>query len=194
MKVHFITLLPLLLPLSGGQVYHWGPCPQPEVQPNFELQKVASANCDRSAGTHDTVHTSPSTSLSASHSPPRINHFTGQYTSQSKRPKRYFTTCTQACGVVIGLDLKDKKNFQISSIKQKKSIKLLCKDTRIKCSVPTAESVIVYWSSYYINYYYFLIGWTRASSGPHPTSGYMKRLVKSAAPKCPFWCHPSALR
>ncbi|XP_072567579.1 apolipoprotein D-like isoform X3 [Paramormyrops kingsleyae] len=39
MKARFIILLPLLLPLAGGQVYHWGPCPQPEVQPNFELQK-----------------------------------------------------------------------------------------------------------------------------------------------------------
>ncbi|XP_048868314.1 apolipoprotein D-like [Brienomyrus brachyistius] len=38
MKARFIILLPLLLPLAGGQVYHWGPCPQLGVQPNFNLQ------------------------------------------------------------------------------------------------------------------------------------------------------------
>ncbi|KAL1006541.1 hypothetical protein UPYG_G00073620 [Umbra pygmaea] len=29
----------LLLPLVSAQIYHWGPCPIPSVQPNFDLQK-----------------------------------------------------------------------------------------------------------------------------------------------------------
>ncbi|KAG7487391.1 hypothetical protein MATL_G00022920 [Megalops atlanticus] len=39
MKASFALLLPLLLPLVSGQVFHWGPCPEPLVQPNFNLQK-----------------------------------------------------------------------------------------------------------------------------------------------------------
>uniref|UniRef100_A0A4W5N0I9 Apolipoprotein D n=1 Tax=Hucho hucho TaxID=62062 RepID=A0A4W5N0I9_9TELE len=29
----------LLLPLVSAQTYHWGPCPTPSVQPNFNLQQ-----------------------------------------------------------------------------------------------------------------------------------------------------------
>ncbi|XP_042366774.1 apolipoprotein Db [Plectropomus leopardus] len=29
----------LLLPLVSAQTYHWGPCPTPKVQPNFNLQQ-----------------------------------------------------------------------------------------------------------------------------------------------------------
>lgn len=34
-----IYLLLLLLPLASAQTYHWGPCPNPKVQPNFNLQQ-----------------------------------------------------------------------------------------------------------------------------------------------------------
>lgn len=33
-------LLVLLLPLVSAQTYHWGPCPNPGVQPGFNLQQV----------------------------------------------------------------------------------------------------------------------------------------------------------
>ncbi|KAG7487392.1 hypothetical protein MATL_G00022930 [Megalops atlanticus] len=39
MKASFALLLPLLLPLVSGQVFHWGSCPDATVQPSFELQK-----------------------------------------------------------------------------------------------------------------------------------------------------------
>ena len=42
-------LLLLLLPLVSAQTYHWGPCPTPKVQPNFNLQQV----------THTYTHTQP---------------------------------------------------------------------------------------------------------------------------------------
>ncbi|XP_018556365.1 apolipoprotein Db [Lates calcarifer] len=32
-------LVVLLLPLVSAQTYHWGPCPAPKVQPNFNLQQ-----------------------------------------------------------------------------------------------------------------------------------------------------------
>lgn len=32
-------LLLLLLPLVAAQTYHWGPCPIPKVQPNFNLEQ-----------------------------------------------------------------------------------------------------------------------------------------------------------
>ncbi|KAG7231240.1 hypothetical protein INR49_012071 [Caranx melampygus] len=32
-------LLLLLLPLVAAQTYHWGPCPTPKVQPNFNLEQ-----------------------------------------------------------------------------------------------------------------------------------------------------------
>ena len=35
-----VYLLLLLLPLVSAQTYHWGPCPTPKVQPNFDLQRV----------------------------------------------------------------------------------------------------------------------------------------------------------
>ncbi|KAM3593568.1 uncharacterized protein V6R79_015724 [Siganus canaliculatus] len=34
-----IYLLLLLLPLASAQTYRWGPCPNPKVQPNFNLQQ-----------------------------------------------------------------------------------------------------------------------------------------------------------
>ncbi|XP_010788121.1 apolipoprotein D-like [Notothenia coriiceps] len=34
-----VYLLLLLLPLVSAQTYHWGPCPDPKVQPNFNLQQ-----------------------------------------------------------------------------------------------------------------------------------------------------------
>uniref|UniRef100_A0A3P9IUM6 Apolipoprotein D n=1 Tax=Oryzias latipes TaxID=8090 RepID=A0A3P9IUM6_ORYLA len=32
-------LLLLLLPLISAQTFHWGPCPSPQVQPNFRVEK-----------------------------------------------------------------------------------------------------------------------------------------------------------
>ncbi|RVE58595.1 hypothetical protein OJAV_G00195720 [Oryzias javanicus] len=29
----------LLLPLASAQTFHWGPCPSPQVQPNFAVEK-----------------------------------------------------------------------------------------------------------------------------------------------------------
>ncbi|XP_029001642.1 apolipoprotein Db [Betta splendens] len=34
-----LFLLLLLLPLASTQTYHWGPCPSPQVQPNFKLEQ-----------------------------------------------------------------------------------------------------------------------------------------------------------
>ncbi|KAM9839440.1 apolipoprotein Db [Aulostomus maculatus] len=34
-----LLLLLLLPPLTSAQTYHWGPCPTPAVQPNFNLQQ-----------------------------------------------------------------------------------------------------------------------------------------------------------
>lgn len=34
-----VGLLLLLLPLVSAQTYHWGPCPTPKVQPNFNLEQ-----------------------------------------------------------------------------------------------------------------------------------------------------------
>nr|ACQ58641.1 Apolipoprotein D precursor [Anoplopoma fimbria] len=34
-----VYLLLLLLPLVSAQTYHWGPCPNPKVQPDFNLQQ-----------------------------------------------------------------------------------------------------------------------------------------------------------
>ncbi|XP_015258216.1 PREDICTED: apolipoprotein D-like [Cyprinodon variegatus] len=34
-----VYLVLLLLPLISAQTYHWGPCPSPAVQPNFQLEK-----------------------------------------------------------------------------------------------------------------------------------------------------------
>uniref|UniRef100_UPI0037E90E9A apolipoprotein Db n=1 Tax=Semicossyphus pulcher TaxID=241346 RepID=UPI0037E90E9A len=34
-----VYLLLLLIPLVSAQTYHWGPCPVPKVQPNFNLQQ-----------------------------------------------------------------------------------------------------------------------------------------------------------
>ncbi|XP_063062149.1 apolipoprotein D-like [Engraulis encrasicolus] len=34
-----IFLLPLILPLIHAQTLHWGPCPTPMVQPNFDLNR-----------------------------------------------------------------------------------------------------------------------------------------------------------
>ncbi|XP_014192244.2 apolipoprotein D [Haplochromis burtoni] len=34
-----VCFLLLMLPLLSAQTYHWGPCPTPKVQPNFNLQQ-----------------------------------------------------------------------------------------------------------------------------------------------------------
>ncbi|XP_034562315.1 apolipoprotein Db [Notolabrus celidotus] len=34
-----VYLLLLLLPLVSAQTYHWGPCPEPKVQPSFSVQQ-----------------------------------------------------------------------------------------------------------------------------------------------------------
>ncbi|XP_029313835.1 apolipoprotein Db [Cottoperca gobio] len=34
-----VYVLLLLLPLVSAQTYHWGPCPNPKVQPNFKLEQ-----------------------------------------------------------------------------------------------------------------------------------------------------------
>ncbi|XP_072234830.1 apolipoprotein D-like [Leuresthes tenuis] len=34
-----VYLLPLLLPLISAQIFGWGPCPAPHVQPGFNIQK-----------------------------------------------------------------------------------------------------------------------------------------------------------
>ncbi|XP_076868272.1 apolipoprotein Db [Brachyhypopomus gauderio] len=39
MKTAIVFLLLLLLTLVSSQTFHWGPCPTPMVQPNFELNK-----------------------------------------------------------------------------------------------------------------------------------------------------------
>ncbi|KAM8849578.1 apolipoprotein Da, duplicate 1 isoform 2-T2 [Spinachia spinachia] len=39
MKVVFAVVLASIVPLIGAQVPHWGPCPEPEVQPAFNLKQ-----------------------------------------------------------------------------------------------------------------------------------------------------------
>uniref|UniRef100_H2MD51 Apolipoprotein Db n=1 Tax=Oryzias latipes TaxID=8090 RepID=H2MD51_ORYLA len=39
-----LLLLLLLLPLISAQTFHWGPCPSPQVQPNFRVEKVTRAH------------------------------------------------------------------------------------------------------------------------------------------------------
>ncbi|KAL4635851.1 apolipoprotein D-like [Arapaima gigas] len=39
MRTSFSHLLLWLLPVIGAQVAHWGPCPEPAVQQNFNLEK-----------------------------------------------------------------------------------------------------------------------------------------------------------
>ncbi|TKS87509.1 Apolipoprotein D [Collichthys lucidus] len=34
-----VYLLLLMLPLVSAQTYHWGPCPNPKVQPSFNVQQ-----------------------------------------------------------------------------------------------------------------------------------------------------------
>lgn len=42
MKPSFALVLPLpLIPLISAQVPHWGPCPEPAVQPAFSMKKVS---------------------------------------------------------------------------------------------------------------------------------------------------------
>lgn len=40
MKTSVLLLFPFVLPLIGAQVPHWGPCPEPNVQPGFSLKEV----------------------------------------------------------------------------------------------------------------------------------------------------------
>lgn len=37
-----LLFLSLVLPLIDAQTVHWGPCPTPMVQPNFDLNQVQS--------------------------------------------------------------------------------------------------------------------------------------------------------
>lgn len=39
MKIPFILVL-IIVPLIKAQVPHWGPCPEPAVQPGFILKQV----------------------------------------------------------------------------------------------------------------------------------------------------------
>ncbi|XP_051970123.1 apolipoprotein D-like [Xyrauchen texanus] len=39
MKAIIVLLVPLLFPLVSAQTFHWGACPKPMVQPNFEVNK-----------------------------------------------------------------------------------------------------------------------------------------------------------
>ncbi|XP_023680163.1 apolipoprotein D-like [Paramormyrops kingsleyae] len=39
MKARFALVLPLLLTMISAQIAHWGGCPDPPVQPKFNLQK-----------------------------------------------------------------------------------------------------------------------------------------------------------
>lgn len=40
MKASVLQVFSVLLPLLSAQVPHWGPCPQPSVQPSFQLKQV----------------------------------------------------------------------------------------------------------------------------------------------------------
>lgn len=40
MNAMIVLLVPLLFSFVSAQTFHWGPCPTPMVQPNFELDKV----------------------------------------------------------------------------------------------------------------------------------------------------------
>lgn len=40
MKISVLLAFSFLLPLIGAQVPHWGPCPEPDVQPGFSLKQV----------------------------------------------------------------------------------------------------------------------------------------------------------
>ncbi|XP_032387846.1 apolipoprotein Da, duplicate 1 [Etheostoma spectabile] len=39
MKLSFVGVFAFILPLIRGQVPHWGPCPEPAVQPAFNLKQ-----------------------------------------------------------------------------------------------------------------------------------------------------------
>ncbi|XP_029309800.1 apolipoprotein Da, duplicate 1 [Cottoperca gobio] len=39
MKLSFVLVFAFILPLIGAQVPHWGPCPEPSVQPAFNLKQ-----------------------------------------------------------------------------------------------------------------------------------------------------------
>lgn len=40
MKISVLLVFSFVLPLVGAQVPHWGPCPDPDVQPAFSLKEV----------------------------------------------------------------------------------------------------------------------------------------------------------
>ncbi len=40
MKLSFVLVFAFILPLIRAQVPHWGPCPEPAVQPAFTLKQV----------------------------------------------------------------------------------------------------------------------------------------------------------
>lgn len=43
MKISVLLVFSFVLPLVVAQVPHWGPCPEPEVQPEFSLKEVEAA-------------------------------------------------------------------------------------------------------------------------------------------------------
>jgi len=40
MKLFFVLVFALTIPVIRAQVPHWGPCPEPAVQPAFSLKQV----------------------------------------------------------------------------------------------------------------------------------------------------------
>lgn len=40
MKTSVLLVFSFVLPLISAQVPHWGPCPEPDVQPGFSLKQV----------------------------------------------------------------------------------------------------------------------------------------------------------
>lgn len=40
MKTSVLLAFSFVLPLISAQVPHWGPCPEPDVQPGFSLKQV----------------------------------------------------------------------------------------------------------------------------------------------------------
>lgn len=43
MKLFFLLVFGLILPVIKAQIPHWGPCPEPAVQPAFSLKQVTDS-------------------------------------------------------------------------------------------------------------------------------------------------------
>lgn len=48
MRMFLASIFLLILPIIRAQVPHWGPCPEPEVQPAFTLRQVKPRALSRS--------------------------------------------------------------------------------------------------------------------------------------------------